>query len=366
MRRITGPDAEANLFGSGKDGFREGDPGIQEGTTVSAQFLNDVQEEPCAVIEQGGDAILGNTPNQLLAAIRKMIAQGVQALAIGSLETRTPDASFAGSFNDVCWNGTFFVAVGASGCIQTSADGLTWATQTPDASFAGVFYAVCWSGSLFVAVGAAGEVQTSPDGATWTHRVSGFGSILTAVCWNGSKFVAVGASGEIRTSPTGTTWTHQAADASYAGSFQVICWNGALFVAVGAAKEIQTSPDGVAWTRQTSPAGFTSETISEVVWIGRRFVIFTTIGKVATSPDGLAWTDQMPAHASSFRAAVWTGSLLCVVADSYRIQLSTDGITWRNMRHRATPANQMLGVCLGSDCLMIVGSAGAILQTLRF
>ena len=54
---------------------------------------------------------------------------------------------------------------------------------------------------IFVAVGASGTILTSPDGITWTARTSGTTNILYGVTWSGTQFVAVGGSGTIVTSP---------------------------------------------------------------------------------------------------------------------------------------------------------------------
>jgi hypothetical protein len=62
------------------------------------------------------------------------------------------------------------VAVGGSGAIQTSSDGVTWTAQTSgtSASFSGI----SWSGSHFAAVGSGAAILTSPDGVIWTEQIS--------------------------------------------------------------------------------------------------------------------------------------------------------------------------------------------------
>lgn len=61
---------------------------------------------------------------------------------------------------------------------------------------------------LFVAVGASGTILTSPDGVTWTSRTSGTTQNLQDLTYGGANnlFVVVAASGTILTSTDGITW----------------------------------------------------------------------------------------------------------------------------------------------------------------
>lgn len=62
---------------------------------------------------------------------------------------------------------------------------------------------------VFVAVGDSGGILTSPDGLAWTARFSGLFARLTAVSVLApvGPFVAVGDSGTVATSSDGVTWT---------------------------------------------------------------------------------------------------------------------------------------------------------------
>ena len=88
-----------------------------------------------------------------------------------------------------------FVAVGFSGTILTSPDGITWTTRTSGTTYG--LNGVTWSGTQFVAVGFSGTILTSLDGITWTSRTSGTTYQLNGVIWSGTQFVAVGLSGRI-------------------------------------------------------------------------------------------------------------------------------------------------------------------------
>lgn len=57
------------------------------------------------------------------------------------------------------------VAVGDTGLILTSEDGLTWIRQKPDITFN--LEAVAYGDGMFVAAGANNEFLKSEDGVTW-------------------------------------------------------------------------------------------------------------------------------------------------------------------------------------------------------
>ncbi|MGJ8619625.1 MAG: gp53-like domain-containing protein [Methylophilaceae bacterium] len=75
MDRINGSAVSVDLFGAGKDGFKDGDKanGIPA-TIVTAEFLNSIQEEVANVIEGAGITLDVNNRTQLKQAISVMLA----------------------------------------------------------------------------------------------------------------------------------------------------------------------------------------------------------------------------------------------------------------------------------------------------
>jgi hypothetical protein len=187
--------------------------------------------------------------------------------------------------------------VGQSGLIFTSPDGIAWTQRTPGSSYSGNFIGVAHNKSdLWVAVGASGEVQTSPDGITWTSRSRSASFTLWNVAYNGSDlWTAVGDNQRIQTSPDGRTWTARTPD-TYTGTFGGIAHNQTdLWVAVGFSGEIQTSPDGITWTTR-SPGGSYSGDFYEVTYSTSAglWVAVGSIGGIQTSPDGITWSKMDP------------------------------------------------------------------------
>ena len=92
-----------------------------------------------------------------------------------------------------------FVAVGYSGTILTSTDGITWISRTSGTSQ--FLYSVTYSESLglFVAVGNGGTILTSTDGITWNDINGSIKTPLNSVLSVDSLnlFIAVGYSNQI-------------------------------------------------------------------------------------------------------------------------------------------------------------------------
>ncbi len=300
MRRIDTASAEADLFGTGLHGFRDGSPPGVGSTSLNAAWFNSVQET-LANVEEGLGVVLPSGNDGLLKALRlfsllQTFADGDSvALAAGGENLRALTASIE------TFNARLIVGVGDDGEIQTAPattlpdEAFTWTHRTAAAAYSGLFTSVTSNQvNLYVAVGAAGEIQTSPTGTTWTHRTADDSYALGfySVAWGASLFVAVGEEGEIQTSSDGITWTHRVAANSYNGYFRKVIFAAGVFVAVGEAGEIQTSADGITWTRRRT-GGAVGNWMS--VGYGDRFVAVSETQYAATSSDGITWTDSASA-----------------------------------------------------------------------
>jgi hypothetical protein len=224
----------------------------------------------------------------------------------------------AGDYFGVAWNGSLYVAVGASVC-ATSPDGVTWTSRTIPA---GTYEAVTWGNGLFVAVGQS-KCATSPDGITWTARTIPAGN-YRGVAWNGTTFAAAGYSWAA-TSSDGITWTSRTITGT---QHRALVWTGSLFVAVGL--EVSTSPDGVTWTARTIAPGV--GTMYGAAWSGSVLLATGSSGPAATamtSPDGITWTARSPtAGLFTLTAVAWNGSTFVAVSDSGGSRTTTDGTSW--------------------------------------
>ena len=164
---------------------------------------------------------------------------------------------------DITWGNNQFVAVGVKGLndpsdptygyIMTSPDG-RWGNWTERHSGVGgessYINGVTWSGSQFLAVGASGLVLTSPDGVTWTRRTWRQFPSLLDVTWGCNQFVAVGWNGVILNSQDGVQW---AENFLWPGIYlDGVTWGNNRFVAVGQNGIILTSKPALQYKIKTT------------------------------------------------------------------------------------------------------------------
>jgi len=100
------------------------------------------------------------------------------------------------------------VVVGAAGTVLTSADsGASWVARTAVTSF--TLNDVVWTGTEFVAVGGSGHVVRSTNGIDWTAPATPYTQTLfgtdpfnlRGAVWTGSRIVVVGERDLVATSP---------------------------------------------------------------------------------------------------------------------------------------------------------------------
>lgn len=211
----------------------------------------------------------------------------------GASPTTAPSAVV---YRDIAWSQSLglFCAVGASGAILTSPDGITWTVRT-----SGTVYnltGVCWAAGLglFIACGADSgaintEIRTSPDGITWTQRYASAAPLVFGIATNtaGTTVIAYGTQGLMLSSTNGTSWTSRTSQFSTDTIMQA-AWNGTLFVAVGGAGKVSTSPDGITWTARTSGTANGLIGVASNPSTGRT-VATGGLGTVLTSADGITW-----------------------------------------------------------------------------
>jgi photosystem II stability/assembly factor-like uncharacterized protein len=145
-------------------------------------------------------------------------------------------------------NGKFVslsAGVGETQAFHYSSNGIDWA---PADSYPFGFQprGGCFGNGLFVAVGDSGAICTSTDGISWTEQSTGASANFKAVCYGSGKYVAVGGDGAVFTSPNGADWTEQESD--FSGYLYAVIYAGENFVACGDNKKIITSPNGIQWT----------------------------------------------------------------------------------------------------------------------
>lgn len=295
----------------------------------------------------------------LFGSVSTSFAQGAWTKQVSGT-TRT--------LGSVAWTGTQLVAVGDSGAVLTSPDGITWASRSSGST--AVLEFVTWTGSQLIAVGRLGTILTSQDGVTWTPRTSGITGNLISVTWTGSQFVAVGRTtlarpndtGIVMTSPDGVNWTSRAY--GIRGGLNSVTWTGSQLVAVGytytvngnittTRRLVATSPDGVMWTSTSS----STSSLNKVIWTGNGLIAVGD-NAILTSPDGTTWTARFSIYSQTLWSVVSTGTLYVTVGSSGTVLNSLDGVIWTARNSGVTDG--LYSITWTGAQFVSVGPAGTI------
>jgi hypothetical protein len=187
--------------------------------------------------------------------------------------------------------------------IMTSPNGITWTTRVLDSS-AYALQAVTYGSSLFVAVGNSGALTTSTNGISWTPRSSNTTHALHGVAYGNGVYAAIGDYGTSTTSSNGVNWT--AKTTSPNPTLNALTFGKGIFVAVGTGGVIWTSTNGSSWTPQTSTVTDTlygvtySPTAGVFVAVGDHFTI-------VTSTDGSTWKKRF-SNTTTYNYALYGAS----------------------------------------------------------
>ena len=278
-------------------------------------------------------------------------------------------------FPKVIWGGNQFVAVGDSydnkAIIMTSLDGENWKARYHGETS---LNEVAWNGNLYVAVGMTGVILTSGDGVSWTKRDSGVNDLLMGVTWGNNQFVVLGHGGLFLTSPDGKEWTKHYTPSSY--FIFDVTWDGKKFVAVGMGN-IYVSHDGVEWEEYNS--NFNAGSPTCIVWSGNQFAVGDSWGNVHISPDGKKWSKTETCWAPINDVTWGDGKFVAVSGDAFvadpltgdivgdesifgKIYTSHDGLTWTE-RHLTD--SSFMSVTWSGSQFLAVDSSGNFFTSCR-
>lgn len=223
---------------------------------------------------------------------------GQLASSADGLNWISRDSGTGNNFGGVTFGGGKYVAV--QGVIAAySSDGATWADVSAGTGSTAALNAVTYDGSQFVAVGTSGRVATTPDGINWTNRTSGQTTALRGVAAGTGALVAVGDTALIiRSTDAGVTWTPATVPAPLGTTttLRAVTYAGGQFVAVGfdqvgqiISTVILTSPDGTTWTRSNVPY---TQSGRSIVYANGRYSVGGGSLSILNSTDGITWTAE--------------------------------------------------------------------------
>lgn len=218
------------------------------------------------------------------------------------------------------------VAVGNDGHVLVSQRGMVDVTITNDLGTTNIAvesYGVVWTNlpsftdqslqgmdaneGLFLTCGGNGQIWGSVDGTNWSARSSGTTSFLSGIAIGDNACVAVGASGTLlKGTATGSSWITVSSGTS--DWIYRVRWVENRFVAVGENGLIMTSSNGQDWTTQTSGS---TKWLTDVTHLDGQWVVSGYQGTLLTSSDLMAWTPvYVPTGKSLFAAKAHDGQLL--------------------------------------------------------
>jgi hypothetical protein len=259
----------------------------------------------------------------------------------------------SGTWTDVIYTGTQFVAVGYSGSaglVATSTTGTAWTNATlPTVNSTFEYTTIAYNGTnQYVAIiggsGGTRNIATSADAITWNGQLNALtgNSFWKDVAFGNGAYVAIrGDAAAVNHSTNGVAWTN-ATVASGSGEMSAIAF-GAIgatnyFVTVagystGSQVASYSTNNGVTWTSgSTLPS---SDFWADVAFGNNTFVTIaggtgSTSTKAAYSTNGTSWTAAtLPGAATRWNKIVYGGGAFTAFAyNSNRTAYSVDGITW--------------------------------------
>ncbi|KUO50588.1 MAG: hypothetical protein APF76_08040 [Desulfitibacter sp. BRH_c19] len=260
-----------------------------------------------------------------------------------------------------------FLAAGPANKLFVSAIGEDWNSNTYTTDGKNI-YGVSKVPSGFLAVGESGVISTSDDGVSWTKRRYNIlnGSNLKDVAGNSNTIIAVGESGTILYSnDQGVTWNdYDDEGIEITNNINSVTWGNSMFVAVG--DGILTSSDGINWTVSqevyslNSVASVSNDVIEGVdfVAVGDDGIILTATKSTSTSD--LTWTETDFGGSDLKSVTASDDGTLVAVGEGGKIIYYFDDDTWNEIN---VTTNTLNSVTWAFSTFVAVGDNGAVLTS---
>ncbi len=269
--------------------------------------------------------------------------------------------------------GGWFLAFGGATLASAQTTWTARASQSPSSLFG-----VAYGGGLFVAVGSSGSIVTSPDGVAWTVRTSNTGNDLRGIAYGPGGFAAtkININTPYVTSPDGITWTPRGAvypdnSAAITATYDCIASSGSRFVACGAnANNVTFSTDGTTFRIPVASnilqvPGYPGNIIG-LTYGASKFIGCGASGRIATSSDGTSWT--VVVNTGDFNdnlrgVAADTASTVVAVGDSRVFRSTNGGASFTPATNPTSPTGNFAAftaVCFGAGFFVAVETLGDI------
>lgn len=207
---------------------------------------------------------------------------------------------------------------------------------------------IIFGGGQFVAVGATGTILTSPDGVVWTSRTSNVNDDLALIVYGNGVYVITG-SDYVLTSNDAINWQKHQVNwcnaQSNCGSTSSITYGNGVFVAVGGTGvyNIQVSTDGIHWTYVGTGEAPGNPNFLNFNWASTlygwtsvafgngKFVAVGDLGLITTSVDGVNWSMVQNSGGNLWSVTYGPSAGFVVAGDNETLLASQDGINWSSV-----------------------------------
>lgn len=247
-----------------------------------------------------------------------------------------------------------FIAVGDTGNIQSSVDGLRWMSQQPPTTER--LNCVAYLNGRFIAAGKSGTILISANGHDWTRAASGTSWALSGIAYGPEGYIVVGENGTILTSTDAMNWavrTHAPSEPLLAAAS-----GGGTRVAVGWYGQILTSTNQTNWLNLDSG---TYDPLLDVAYGDGQFIAVGGEGTILSSSNGLDWVQQPAVLGNPISRVFFAHNTFLAAADGVVLH-SSDGLGWvpYSLPGRT---NLVTGMCYASNRFVLVCENGRLFES---
>lgn len=230
------------------------------------------------------------------------------------------------TWNSLSLSNNRVIAVGMSGAISDSSDGVNWSPVVVKDHRVWL-YDITYVKPQYIAVGMGGMVVGSQTLKIWQRKVVPTRSWLSSISYGNNALVATGASGTIISSKDGGNIWSSESSSTNAWLSQVRFLNQ-RFVTVGSSGTILGSVDGHNWQVCNSS---TKKWLYTVAYGNEHYLAAGVDSSVVSSRDGINWQvlkTNLP-RKSTIRSMVFANQQFWAVGNNGLVASSRDGIKWQ-------------------------------------
>ena len=261
------------------------------------------------------------------------------------------------NINNIVYGNGKFVAVGDSGYVCYSTDGVSWTEITTFT--AEKIVGITYGSNKFVCVDYQGYTFYSTNGINWTSGGRAYYSTSPySIYYGNGKFLIGNTSGRTFYSTNGTSWTRGGDVYSTSASVYGFAYGNGKFVALQPTSMCY-STDGINWTHATYETHY--DGMDSVCYGNGKFVAIGYRGRGYYSTDGITWTYFLGIDTSDFDSICYDNGKFIAVGQNGTVITSDDGVKWSNIT--SVSVNGLKAVCYGNGKFVAVGNNNEIVYS---